>query len=229
MNICKWNSTGKKMFTSGRSRTSAVCCLCCFIKLMKNLIVTGQAFSKQFTLFIFFLCTLVFFFFSATSQRSSRRQRETRHSGEQHLVPFVMIRSTCEMEWYSNYTSAASNPAFPLDDIPSPRVQSAAALGLITLHVWLCQTGAPINYWHQILCEVLCSGAPISPVLITGSHLWWYSVEEHFLSCDVPCFQGLMVGESHVLNHKGGWWLVCNSGVSAASVSDPSVLLLSVR
>lgn len=54
MNICKWNSAGKKMFASGRSWTSAVCCLCCFIKLMKNLIVTGQPFSKQFTFFFFF-------------------------------------------------------------------------------------------------------------------------------------------------------------------------------
>lgn len=99
-----------------------------------------------------------------------------------------------------------------------------------------------------------CAHHRITPVMI-------FSGRALLLSCDVHCFQGLivvlyftcnwtdfwyllailllihkaslvlreMVGESHVLNHEGGGWLVCNSGVSAASVSDPSVLLLSVH
>lgn len=134
----------------------------------------------------------------------------------------------------------------------------------------------PNRCTHQLLAPNLCVKFSTSLCLLWRSHqpcahhritpVMIFSGRALLLSCDVPCFQGLivvlyftcnwtdfwyleailllihkasfvlreMVGESHVLNHKGvaqklGGWLVCHSGVSAVSVSGPSVLLLAVH
>lgn len=102
MNICKWNSAGKKMFASGQvSDFGCLLSLLFYQTHEKSYCDRTTVFQTIYFVYFFSLFTKYsgIHFFSATSQRSSRRQRETRHSGEQHLVPFVMIRSEALVKW----------------------------------------------------------------------------------------------------------------------------------